>query len=144
VENLVSRIPVEGSVFRSTDPTILIDVHAQTIGLLIGEHGYELHELPRTSANAYLVPFYVAQVKNGGHGQYLGNGRRHRGFLDLVDEGLERLGARDFVNCTDASGPSSMPTMPARRRRRRMAALATSRTRCPRSTMRFSSWMRMY
>ncbi|EJL22444.1 hypothetical protein PMI02_04676 [Novosphingobium sp. AP12] len=92
------RVPVSDGALQSLDPMDLIDSHSSTIRRLIGDHFYNINEIPHASAMAYLVEYYVHQVENGGHGQFLGNGRRYENLLPIVQEGLSALNAQPFLD----------------------------------------------
>ena len=56
---------------------------------------YLPEELPREAMVAYYLDYYVAQVNNGGHGQFAGNSGWKPEVNALIREGLERLGLDD-------------------------------------------------
>jgi hypothetical protein len=60
---------------------------------LMRDYFYTFDEIPHASRVAFSVGYYIEQVANGGHGQFLGNGRIFRGLLDLVEDGLSACGA---------------------------------------------------
>ena len=93
-----SYIAVTKSSFLCADSVDLIEAHAESVRILLNDYCYELDEIPKMSAMAYLVQFYIEQVRNGGHGQFLGNGRIYKDFLDLVEEGLCHLKQSDILS----------------------------------------------
>lgn len=86
------RIPMSLDMIESSDPVHLPDAHYNVVMWLMRDYFYTLEEIPHASRVAFSVSYYIEQVANGGHGQFLGNGRMLRGLLDLVEEGLNACG----------------------------------------------------
>jgi len=57
---------------------------------------YANHELPREVLGIYYADYYLAQVNNGGHSQYVGNsGKGLAANIDYALQGLETIGAEE-------------------------------------------------
>jgi hypothetical protein len=55
---------------------------------------FALSELPQKAVQAYYADYYLAQVNNGGHSQFVGNaGGRALRFMEHALEGLRAMGA---------------------------------------------------
>lgn len=69
----ITSIIVSESLFQSDDPHDLPYAVVNFVNRLIYEGYYERDELPAEAMWSYHVDYYLAQVNNGGHGQFVGN-----------------------------------------------------------------------
>ncbi|TIX51465.1 DMP19 family protein [Alteraurantiacibacter aquimixticola] len=58
---------------------------------------FERTEIPPEAMQAYHVDYYIAQVNNGGHSQYVGNSGWHQYQIDDIRAGLAKLGIDDAI-----------------------------------------------
>ena len=56
-------------------------------------------EFPVEATQIYQADYYVAQVKNGGHSQYLSNGAQNFAFMDHALAALKMIGCLPYAAC---------------------------------------------
>ena len=89
---LAPEILVPWAELRSRDPhTVLSAVNGFCLWCT-GEAWLIREEIQRDAWLIYHSSYYIAQVYNGGHGQFAGNSGMKPEVLDDVEAGLERLG----------------------------------------------------
>ncbi|HEX8553223.1 MAG TPA: hypothetical protein VF695_00820 [Sphingomonas sp.] len=88
----VTDIIVSQSLFDSDDPHDLPYAVVEYVNYLIHTAGYERDELPREALWSFYVDYYLAQVNNGGHGQFAGNSGWREATVVDIQSGLEAMG----------------------------------------------------
>lgn len=63
----------------------------------LGTAQFRRDEIPQKAMQAYHVDYYIAQVNNGGHSQYVGNSGWHQFQIDDIRAGLAAIGIRDAI-----------------------------------------------
>lgn len=67
----------------------------------IGTAQFRRDEIPLPAMQAFHVDYYIAQVNNGGHSQYVGNSGWHQYQIDDVCAGLKAIGIEDAIELYD-------------------------------------------
>ncbi|WGW04355.1 DMP19 family protein [Tropicibacter oceani] len=80
------------------DPAPLVQAIVNYTNQMTGQGRYKRTELPAAAIQAFHCDYYLAQVLNGGHAQFVGNTRAliEETFCDVV-EGLRAMGATDYL-----------------------------------------------
>ena len=63
----------------------------------IGTAQFRREEIPLPAMQAFHVDYYIAQVNNGGHSQYVGNSGWHQYQIDDIRAGLAAIGIEDAI-----------------------------------------------
>ena len=97
----VSEILVQQSAIDDEDPSVLIYNIVQFVNAL-AEHGaFNSDELPLNALRSYHVDYYLAQVANGGHGQFVGNSRWEEMMIQNISDGLRAMDAGPYIEIFD-------------------------------------------
>jgi Domain of unknown function (DUF4375) len=78
--------------------TFAHDVHKYVTVALLHAH-YRPEEIPEEGLWIYFASYYIGQVPNGGHSQYLHNSSRKIAQRELALRGLQLIGARNAEVC---------------------------------------------
>src|SRR5262249_1621516 len=84
----------------SSDPYELIACNIDWINFLFSDGKYMPDEMIQEPIWRYQVDYYLQQVNNGGHGQYVGNSdilNENWGSVEATQLGLAAMGAEDFA-----------------------------------------------
>lgn len=87
----IPSILVSESLFRSDDPHDLPFAVVLFVNGLIHDGFYERDELPVEAMWSYHVDYYLAQVNNGGHGQFVGNSGWAESTVADIRQGLAAM-----------------------------------------------------
>lgn len=93
----VPPIVVKRSVFSNADDTKVVGAVVDFVNTLRQQGAYLNSEMPANALRAYYVDYYLAQVMNGGHAQFIHNSRLQEGELQSIREGLGLLGLVPFI-----------------------------------------------
>jgi hypothetical protein len=63
----------------------------------LGHAQFRREEIPLPAMQAFHVDYYIAQVNNGGHSQYVGNSSWHQYQIDDIRAGLGAIGIEDGI-----------------------------------------------
>jgi len=63
----------------------------------VGTARFLREEIPLQAMQAFHVDYYIAQVNNGGHSQYVGNSGWHQYQIDDIRAGLAAIGIEDAI-----------------------------------------------
>ena len=74
-------------------PSAVVDF----VNRAIGHAQFHRHEIPVQAMQAFHVDYYIAQVNNGGHSQYVGNSGWHQYQIDDIRAGLSAIGIEDGI-----------------------------------------------
>jgi hypothetical protein len=94
---LAPEILVTKVEHRDGDPDVLPDAVIRFCNWCVEEAWLVRDEVQPDAWLIYHSNYYVAQVNNGGHGQFAGNSRMKPDVLDDVEAGLDRLGLDDLL-----------------------------------------------
>ncbi|MGZ8284442.1 MAG: DMP19 family protein [Allosphingosinicella sp.] len=94
---LAPEILVAKADRRSRDPDTLVDAVIGFCNWCTEEAGLIREEVQPDAWTIYHSSYYIAQVHNGGHGQFAGNSGMKPKVLDDVETGLARLGLGDLL-----------------------------------------------
>jgi len=94
---LAPEILVTRSEYQAADPEILPGALIQFCNWCIEEAWLVRQEVQPDAWPIYHTSYYVAQVDNGGHGQFAANSGMKLAVLDDVEVGLERLDLDDLL-----------------------------------------------
>lgn len=90
-------ILVPQSAFDDEASYALPDAVAAFVNHAIHTACYHREELPQQAMQAFHVDYYVAQVNNGGHGQYVRNSGWHQYQIDDIRAGLRAIGSDEAI-----------------------------------------------
>ncbi len=92
-------ILVRASVFDDVEDRRIVTALVDDYVNPLLERGFYLRtELPAKALQAYHVDYYMAQVANGGHGQFMGNSGMKPLLLGDVREGLRTIGLEPYIS----------------------------------------------
>lgn len=86
-------IVVRRSVVEAADPAALVQAVVGYVNTMVLEGQYLHGELAPEAMWSYRTDYYLAQVTNGGHGQFVGNSRWAKSIIDYVRNGLAAMSA---------------------------------------------------
>lgn len=86
-------IVVRRSVVESGDAAALVQAVVDYVNAMVLEGQYRHDELAPQAMWSYRTDYYIAQVTNGGHGQFVGNSRWAQPIIDHVRNGLAAMSA---------------------------------------------------
>lgn len=86
-------IVVRRSVVDAADPAALVQAVVGYVNTMVVEGQYLHGELAPEAMWSYRTDYYLAQVTNGGHGQFVGNSRWAQPIIDYVRKGLAAMSA---------------------------------------------------
>lgn len=90
-----SIIVRQSSLDDGADPYALTQDLVDFVNHAMGEAMFRREELPQDALRAFHVDYYIAQVNNGGHGQFARNSRWEEQPLRDIGEGLAAIGVTD-------------------------------------------------
>jgi hypothetical protein len=91
-------IIVKQSIFDDPDDKKIVNAVVDFVNTLRERGAYSNSELPANAVRAYYVDYYLAQVMNGGHSQFIHNSRLQEGELQSIREGLAALNLVSFID----------------------------------------------
>lgn len=94
---LAPEILVTREELRARNPDTLPEAVIRFCNWCVEEAGLVRNEVQPDAWMIYHSSYYIAQVNNGGHGQFAGNSGMEREVLDDVEAGLDRLGLSDLL-----------------------------------------------
>lgn len=83
------------------NPDMLISSVIFYVNTVVRSGGFPYAQFPRDAARLYWMDFYVAQVRNGGHSQYIYNSELTLIALSCAREGLAEAGMTPLVQVFD-------------------------------------------
>lgn len=90
-------IVVPQSAFDSDKDYSLPCAVVDFVNRAIGHAQFQREEIPPQAMQAFHVDYYIAQVNNGGHSQYVGNSGWHQYQIDDIRAGLAAIGIVDGI-----------------------------------------------
>ncbi|NOT70822.1 MAG: DUF4375 domain-containing protein [Hyphomicrobium sp.] len=90
-------ILVRRTVFDAADTMIVDSLIDDYVNPMIYSACYTQDEIPSNAIIAYHVDYYLAQVANGGHGQFLHNCQMSARIISDVAKGLSAIGPEAFA-----------------------------------------------
>lgn len=90
-------IIVPQSAYDSDKAYALPEAVVDFVNYVIHTAHYRRDELPAPTMQIFHVDYYVAQVNNGGHSQYVGNSGWHQYQIDDIRAGLAAIGEIDAI-----------------------------------------------
>jgi hypothetical protein len=93
---LAPAILVDAAVLDSAEPYDLVHADIHFVNWALSDAMLIPGEFPPEALFAYHVDFYLAQVNNGGHGQFAGNSQMSAPTIRNIEQGLAAIGAADF------------------------------------------------
>ena len=101
IGNLATVIVPRSAAERATDPDKayeLVQAVINFVNFTLGEGLYSRFEIPAKAMQAYHADFYLAQVNNGGHSQFIHNSHRNLEYiLADVRAGLTGMKAKSHL-----------------------------------------------
>ncbi len=97
----LSIIVRQASVQPGLDAASLAYEVVQFVNHALQRCGFERDELPQAAMWAFHVDYYIAQVNNGGHGQFAHNSGWHDFIIDDIRSGLNAIGHREAIEVFD-------------------------------------------
>ena len=94
--NPVEMILMTESAAGNKDPARVVFEHIEFVNILLNQGAFFHEELPVNAMRSYYVDYYMAQVSNGGHGQFVGNSSWKPSLVRYVYEGLEAIGVKPY------------------------------------------------
>jgi hypothetical protein len=98
----ITSVPLRRSRFETSVPEDAVLELVQAINQLVTQL-WRFDELPEPLLAIYQADFYVAQVRNGGHSQFLHNARNLERVAALARAGLSMVGAIEELATLDAA-----------------------------------------
>ena len=94
---LAPDILIDERNLEAGDDYILVQCCIDFCNWCLLEAALLVEEVNPAAWKSYFVDFYLAQVNNGGHGQFAGNSLMRANELDFISQGLTAMGADDFL-----------------------------------------------
>jgi hypothetical protein len=94
----VAPIVVKQSIFDNSDHTKIVGAVVDFVNILRQQGAYLNSEMPVNAIRAYYVDYYLAQVMNGGHSQFIHNSHLQEAELRHIREGLALLKLGPFID----------------------------------------------
>jgi hypothetical protein len=91
----------QGAFSNEDDKEIVSALIDEYVNPLIKEGYYSHSELPPNAMRSYHVDYYLAQVANGGHWQFMRNGNCRHHMLNNIEEGLAAIGLEPYIAVFD-------------------------------------------
>lgn len=117
---LAPEILVTLAAYQAADPNALLDALVQFCNWCVDDAWLVRDEVQPDAWSIYHASYYVAQVNNGGHGQFAANSAMKSAVLGDVETGLDRLGLdglltifRRFRNALECDAALKTATMQA-------------------------------
>ncbi len=95
---LASEILVDARDAKSDSADVIVEICIDFCNWCRQDAALLVEEVCAGAWKSYYVDFYLAQVNNGGHGQFAGNSSMRPAELDFIDQGLAAMGAADFLS----------------------------------------------
>jgi hypothetical protein len=92
----VTDVVVSQSAYESDDPAVIVAQNVDFVNRLLNQGAYLPDEVPLNARRSYHTDYYLAQVSNGGHGQFVGNSGWARVVIKDIGDGLAAIGAAPF------------------------------------------------
>jgi hypothetical protein len=92
----ISDVLVSQSAYESSDPAVIVAQNVDFVNRLLNQGAYLPDEVPLNARRAYHADYYLAQVSNGGHGQFVGNSRWAPIVIKDIADALAAMGAAPF------------------------------------------------
>lgn len=92
----VSSIVVRQSAYDSDEQTRIVSGAVDFVNAMVDQGVYLRSELPPNAMRIYYTDYYLAQVVNGGHGQFVGNSRWEPNTIRDITEGLAAMNAEPY------------------------------------------------
>ena len=92
----VTSIVVRQSAHDSSEQTDIVSDAVDFVNYMQQQGAYLRDELPPNSHLAYHTDYYLAQVANGGHGQFVGNSRWDPIVITDITRGLAAMNAEPY------------------------------------------------
>ena len=99
--NAVSEILLPRSACESGDPGAIVAANVRFLNALMGQGTYRPDELPINAMRSYHIDYYMTQVNNGGHGQFVGNSGWGEQTIRNISAGLRAMGAGPYTDIFD-------------------------------------------
>ena len=95
----VSSIVVSAEALKNvaSEPGALVYSVVDFVNAMLQQGRYRVDELPAEAMQAYQCDYYLAQILNGGHSQYIHNSRQYQGNYELTSAGLAAMGAAEYA-----------------------------------------------
>lgn len=93
----IAEILIAETARRSEDPADIVAFNVDFVNSMLTQGAYLQGELPENAMRSYYVDYYLAQVANGGHGQFLGNSNWNDTLLQFVSDGLRAMEAGPYI-----------------------------------------------
>jgi len=98
----VDNIVVSERAFGSDDASFLVAECVDFVNALTESGMYLRSELPPNAMRSYHADYYLAQVCNGGHGQFVANSGWQALVISDIAEGLQAMRATPFASIFEA------------------------------------------
>ena len=92
----IGEILIPQTAYESGDPCDLVQHAVEFVNLLSEEGAYLRHEIPINALRSYHADYYLAQVSNGGHGQFVGNCGWDAAIFEDISNALHAMGAHPY------------------------------------------------
>ena len=95
-EGRVPSIVVRQSAYASSKQTDIVSDAVDFVNYMQQQGAYLRNEIPPNSFLIYHTDYYLAQVANGGHGQFVGNSGWNPIIIKDINEGLAAMNAEPY------------------------------------------------
>ena len=97
----VSEILLPRSACENGDPGAIVSANIRFLNALMDQGTFRPEELPINAMRSYHIDYYMTQVNNGGHGQFVANSRWGEQTIRNISAGLRAMGAGPYTDIFD-------------------------------------------
>ncbi len=97
----ISEILLPRSACENGNPGAIVSANIRFLNALMDQGTFRHEELPINAMRSYHIDYYMTQVNNGGHGQFVTNSRWGEQTIRNISAGLRAMGAGPYTDIFD-------------------------------------------
>src|SRR5262245_6887731 len=92
----IGNILIPKIVYENDDPRVIVQHNVEFVNHLFSEGAYLRDEIPVNALRSFHADYYLAEVSNGGHGQFVANSGWQAVIVQDISDALEAMGAESY------------------------------------------------